>query len=193
MKHHEERRAKAADILSQQGYGKMKDIADHEVAKAVGEHDKQMHGGKKTHLKLKDGGKAMGKEPMHRLDRKPRSAGGRNKSHKEPKVSVNVINAGGKQPMPVPMAGSMAPHPPMPMPAPQVPAGPPPGVMASGAPPMSARPMMPPPGGMPQRPFKGGGPVRDKGNDIPHLEGGSGGGLGRLEKAAHEKTRRKAI
>ena len=113
MMHHEERRAKASSILSKHGYGKMKDIADHEIGKAVSQHDKQKHGGSKTKLHLATGGCATGGEPHSRLDRKPRAAGGRNKGHKEPHVAVNVINAGGKQPMPMPMAGAMPPHPPM--------------------------------------------------------------------------------
>lgn len=188
--HSSDRRERAQSILSKHGYGKMKGIA----AEAVHEHEDAEHGGKRTKLKLKDGGEAKGKEPPHRLDRKHRATGGRNKAHKEPKVSVNVINAGSKQqPMPMPMPGGMGPKPPMPMPAPQAPAGPPPGAMPP-KPPMGGAPMPGgmPPGGMPQRPFAKGGPVRSK-MDIPHLTGGAGGGLGRLEKAAHEKSRKKAV
>lgn len=189
---HKERRERAEKILKEHGYGVVKDIADHEIGKAVSEHDNQRHGGKKTHLKLKHGGAAKGKTPEARLDRKPRAAGGRNKGHKEPKVSVNVINAGGKQPMPMPPAPmGAAPHAPMPMPPQAAPAGPPP----MGGAPMPPHPMPPQgamPGGMPQRPFKGGGPVRSK-MEMPHLNGGAGGGLGRLEKAAAEAKRKKAV
>lgn len=180
MKNHsEDRRDRAVNVLAKAGYGAMKHLA----TDAVHQHEDHDHKGeKKTKLKLANGGCASGGKPDARLDRKPRAAGGRN-SHKEPKVSVNVINAG-KQPVPVPMGGPMGAPPAGAAPMPPHPPMAPPG-----------QPGMPPPGGMPgampQRPFKGGGPVRDKGNDMPHLEGGAGGGLGRLEKAAHEQKRKK--
>lgn len=193
-KHNEERRSKAANILSAHGYGKMKHLA----TEAVHDHEKNMHKGKKeTKLHLATGGCATGGAPHMRMDRKARAAGGRNK-HKEPHVAVNVINAGGKQPAPMPMpAGSMAMHPPM-MPPPQ--AAPP---MAPQHPPMPPpQGAVPPPGGMPQRPpmmnaggrlrRAGGGPVKNKTIEIPHLEGGSGGGLGRLEKAEAQSKRKSA-
>lgn len=183
--HSSDRRKRATDILAHHGYGKMKSVADKEVRRGIGEHEKAEHSSKKTKLKLKDGGKAEGKEPKSRLDRKPRAAGGRNKGHKEPRVSVNVINAGGKQPMPMGAAPSAPMPPPAARPPMAPPAGAPPPQMGAG---MPARPM---PGMMPQqqRPFKGGGPVRSKG-EHPHLEGGAGGGLGRLEKAAAQKKRK---
>lgn len=191
--HSELRRSLAKETLSKHGYGKMKEVADKEVRKGIGEHEKSEHGGKKTKLKLKDGGEAKGKAPKSRLDRKNRATGGRNKGHKDAKVKINILNAGGgKQPMPMspPSAMGAAPHAPMPMPPPQAPAAPPMG--GAGAPPMgSGMPARPMPGMAPQqgRPFKGGGPVRSKG-EHPHLEGGAGGGLGRLEKAAAQKKRK---
>ena len=185
-KHNAERRAKASEILSKHGYGKMKDM----VSKGISQHESHDHKGeKKTKLKLATGGAAKGEAPHNRMDRKPRAAGGRNKGHKEPHVSVNVINAGSKPPMAPPGGGMGAPMPPHPPMAPQAPpmAAPPPG--------MGAKPPMPPqgmpPGGMPPRPFKAGGPVKNNTVDIPHLEGGAGGALGRLEKANHEAKRKK--
>lgn len=187
--HNDSRREKASNILKSAGYGAMKSLA----TSAVHQHEEHDHkDSKKTKIKLATGGCASGGEPKSRLDRKPRAHGGRNKGHKEPKVSVNVINAGGKQPMPVP---AMPQKPPM-MPPPQ-------------ATPMPPRPPMPPQGaapmapqGMPQKPpgmmnaggrakRAAGGPVKNK-MDMPHLEGGSGGGLGRLEKAEHESKRKKS-
>lgn len=190
-----ERRKHASGILSRNGYGNMKDLA----TDAVHEHEAHMHkGDKKTKIKLSSGGEAKGKSPRHTLDRKPRAAGGRNKGHKEPRVAVNVINAG-KQPVPVPMpgAGMGGPRPPAPMAAPPAPMGPPPGAnpmaahppMGGPAPGMGMRPNGLHTGGRAKR--AGGGPVRDKDGDMPHLEGGAGGGLGRLEKAKHEEKRRK--
>ena len=192
-KHNEQRRSKAADILSAHGYGKMKHLA----TEAVHEHEGHDHKGeKKTKLKLANGGCAMGGAPHARMDRKPRAAGGRNK-HKEPHVAVNVINAG-KTPVPMPMpAGGMGtpPRPPM-MPSPQ--ATPP---MAPQRPPMMPPQGAPMAGGMPRPPMmnrggrlrrSGGGPVKNKTIEIPHLEGGSGGGLGRLEKGEAQAKRKSA-
>lgn len=186
--HDQDRRDRAEDILSQNGYGKIKHLADQEVRKGIAEHEKHEHGGKKTSLKLASGGCAIGGKPADRLDRKPRAAGGRNK-HKESKVSVNVINAGGKQPMPVPVpagAGApMPPRPPVPMPAPAAPMG---GAPAGGGMPVPRAPM----GGMPMqgRPFNKGGPVKNRGEGL-HMEAGAGSGLGRLEKESFEQKRKK--
>lgn len=46
-----------------------KAIADREVRKGFAEHDSQLHEGKKTHLKLRDGGHAEGGAAKKRLDR----------------------------------------------------------------------------------------------------------------------------
>lgn len=53
-------------------------LADHEIKKAIKEHDAQQHEGKKTHLKLKHGGEVEGHHGKHkRLDRATRKRGGR--------------------------------------------------------------------------------------------------------------------
>ncbi len=194
MKHAQDTdgRDRAKQILKDNDYKQDKALADREVRKGISEHEKQLHSGKKSRLKLAcggraDGGRAEGEAPKSRLDRKSRAHGGRNKG-KEAKVAVNVINAGSKPSMPMPPMGG-APMPPRPPMAPPQP--PPPG--AAGAPPMPQRPPMPPQGGMPGgRPFKSGGPVRNKSIGV-HLEGGAGGGLGRLEKAKAESKRKKAV
>lgn len=188
--HNDERRSKAKEILKGAGYGSMK----HLVEKGVGEHEGAMHKGKKkTPLHLATGGCASGGEPKARMDRKPRASGGRNK-HKEPKVSVNVINAGGKQNPPMMPPPAMA-HPPMPAPAPMAPQKPPmaaPQGMPPGGMPPGAMGMKPPgmmnSGGRAKK--AGGGPVASKGTDVPHLKSGAGGGMGRLLKAKHEQDRK---
>ena len=176
-----EHREKAAKILKGAGYGAMKkdlpgNVGQHEFHNPV----KEVEGMKM----LATGGCASGGKPRPRMDRKPRAAGGRNKHSKTPHVAVNVINAG-KTPVPMPMpAGGMAAKPPV-MPPPQAAPMPPHPMM-----PPQGGPPMPPPGGMPQRPFKAGGPVKNK-MDMPHLQGGAGGALGRLEKSEHEAKRKK--
>lgn len=48
------------------------------IKKAIGEHDKQLHRGKHTKIKLKDGGSVEGKKPKHHMHRaKKRAEGGR--------------------------------------------------------------------------------------------------------------------
>lgn len=161
------------------------------IREAINEHDDQLHGGKKTRLKLKDGGMAMGMEPKSRGDRKSRGK-------KPGKTIVNVVVGAEKPnaPMPAPM---MAPHPMMPPPA-GVPAPMPPHPMM---PPMAGRPPMP---GMPPQMAKKGGKVDSMRDPVKALEpfggtrlkaggrarkvlkdypidDGAGGGMGRLEKA----------
>lgn len=51
-----------------------KKIADHEVKKAIHEHDEQLHDGRRTKLKLRDGGAAEGRASRRRLDRGGRRA-----------------------------------------------------------------------------------------------------------------------
>lgn len=152
------------------------------IGKAFKEHDAQLHGGKRTKLKLSDGGCAMGGEPRARGDRKPRGKHGH-------KTVVNVVVGRGapdKQPVPVPV--------PVPPPG----AGP---VLAGGPP-------VPPPGMVPPGPlgqkhggrsFKKGGKVdsmRSKIKGLPDgrlkrggrakaavpMTAGAGGGEGRLQK-----------
>lgn len=133
---------------------------DHEVRKAFGQHDTQLHDGKKTRLKLRRGGVAEGESTRHRLDR---ASGGRARKGGKGHTSVNVIvapqggaGAGAAGGLP----GTM-PHPPIMPPAgpPMGGAGPlPPGAMPPGM--MPPRPpMMPPPGaGGPPPPGMGGPP-----------------------------------
>lgn len=118
---------------------------------------------KKT--KYASGGKVEGKAAKHTLDRKPRAAGGRTKG-KGNHVKINIINAS----KPAQGGLAMPTHAPMPMQAPAPPQ----------RPPMAA----PAPGMPPQRPMG-----LATGGKVPHLTGGSGGGRGRLQKAAAEKRR----
>lgn len=120
---------------------------------------------------------AQGKTAKKRLDKRPRYASGGGiddmdtpKKKGKSGTTVNIVIAGkGDQPTP----------PPMPVP---VPAGgppmPPPGAMPPGG-----APGMPP--GMPPKPgFKSGGAIKEP---KTKYNAGSGGGLGRLEKAAAQK------
>lgn len=179
QEHSSKRREKAKSILKGAGYGAMQNL----VTKGVHEHEKHMHKGKKeTSLKLATGGRAEGSAPESRLDRKSRAAGGRNRGKGKGKgnhVKINILNAG-KQPVPVPMPATPAVGKPPMAPAP-VGAAPPPPMGAMGRPPI------------PGVGLKSGGAARMKGKDVPHLKGGSGGGLGRLEKAAHEERRSKKL
>ena len=47
-------------------------LDDKEIKKAFSEHDKQLHGGKKTKLKLKDGGRVEGEHGRKRADKPSR-------------------------------------------------------------------------------------------------------------------------
>lgn len=156
------------------------------IREAIDEHDDQQHGGVKTRLKLKTGGRVEGEEKRERLDR---AKGGRTK-HAGHKTNINIVMPPGQDhpvPVPVPAGGpamgpggpppGMAPHPPM--------AGPPPG---AGGPPMG-----PPVGaGVPMPHKKGGRVKRDDGGAVvdpasgavmPVAKGGRikkafGGGMG---------------
>lgn len=163
-----------------------KAIADTEVKKAFGQHDNQLHDGKKTNLKLKEGGCVDGGSSKRRLDRgghvRKRADGG---STDDPAnmALTRAVNAGLAEKL-NPEAGrarggkagkgSKGSHvnvivagggdkQPMPIPVP-VGAGP-------GGPPMPPRPPMPPPGAMGPGgpPMMGGGP--------PMMPPGAGGGL----------------
>lgn len=153
------------------------------IREAMDEHDDQQHGGAKTRLKLKTGGRVEGEEKRDRLDR---AKGGRTK-HAGHKTNINIVMPPSQDhpvPVPVPAGGppmgpppGMAPHPPM--------AGPPPG---AGGPPMG-----PPVGaGVPMPHKKGGRVKRDDGGAVvdpasgavmPVAKGGRikkafGGGMG---------------
>lgn len=132
------------------------------IKEAVDEHDDQLHGGKKTRLKLKRGGHVEGEEKRHRLDR---AAGGRTKSKGGHKTIVNVVMPqGGHDAAPGGPGGPGAPSPMMP---PHPPMAPPPG--AGGPPPGMAGAGGPPPG-MPPRPPMG--PPVGAGVPMPHKKGG---------------------
>jgi hypothetical protein len=139
------------------------------IKEAFAEHDKELHPGKHTRLKFKDGGHVEGEKKAKRLDR---ATGGRTKSKGGHKTTVNIVmpQGGHDQPSaPPPMLPP--PHPPMaPPPPPPGPAG-----MGAGAPP--PRPPMGPPvgAGAPM-------PGRKTGGRVSDYDGGAGGGEARLEK-----------
>ena len=207
MKRHAERGEKEKlHRLAGGGHVGEKHLVDGEIKKAMGEHDAQQHGGKKTKIKLKAGGEARveGEHGRHRGDRPDRKrehraeGGGVHHKGKDGKGSkgthVNVIvapGAGGGGPAAGMGPPGMPPRPPM---APPM-AGPPPGGPPTGGPPPGAGgpppgmpprpPMAPPPGAggppgmMPHK--RGGRAEHAKGGVIEH---GAGGGSGRLEKMA---------
>lgn len=185
IEHARARKAKALIEKTGHAAGKLiseaEDRADDKavIRKAISEHDHQLHPGHHTRLALKDGGMASGGMTKPRGDRKGRGSG----------TKINIVVAPQAHSEPgMPMGpGGMPPHPPM-MPPPHPPmgpGGPPPGAM--GGMPPGGPPMMPP-GGMPPRPMglKGGGRVDG-------INGGAGGGVGRIEKAeangAHKNKR----
>lgn len=150
----------------------------------------------KARIKLRDGGHAEGSEPKHRADRLAR--GGKPK-HKGGHTTVNVVVAG-QHPKPVPVPVPK----PVPVPVNAGPAGP-------GAPPPPGAGPMPDPNAPPMGLKRGGRAKRSDGgsadlkmesqrdparNSPPgqfakggrtkaavKMDSGSGGGLGRLEKA----------
>lgn len=156
------RRKKARDLMTRTGYpagghlGRDKDESEDKdmIKKAIDQHDDQLHGGKKTRLKLKHGGAAEGEKEAERMDRPKRehhAKGGAAGKKGGTKVNVIVMPSGhgdapgGLAGGPPPM-GAAPPHPPMAPPPGAMPPHPPmapPGAMGAGG---------PPPPGMPPRP-----------------------------------------
>lgn len=158
------RNSKANSLLKRGGY-KSGGAVDSKVKAGVHQHEKHMHKGEKeTKLHLKRGGVADGEHGKQRIGKYAR--GGPTSSKKGTTVNVVIAGSGGQQ------------QPPQRVPVP-VPAGPPPGMPPR--PPMGAAPAAP--GGMPpaRPPMNTGGRIKKL---APHkYDAGSGGGLGRLEKA----------
>lgn len=187
-------RERAAELIKRSGYGHVPkaegghaDMAQDVkmIRTAVGEHEKNMHPGKKeTRLHFRDGGLAEGGMAPKRLDRKSRDS--KDKKHGT-QVNIVVAGKGGQDqpPMAPPMMGHppmmpppMPPHPPMPPPGGMPPGGPPPG-MGMGPPPGMPPGMSPggPPPGMLPRP-----PMAKRGGKIA-MTAGAGSGAGREQKA----------
>ncbi len=158
------------------------------IRKAIGEHDKQLHGGKHTDLHFAEGGAVPQK----------RAAGGAAK-HKG--AHVNVIVAPQVHPgMPGPGAMPPPPGAALPPPRPPMPMPPPPAMMpgapggVAGGPPVGAlapHPPMPIGPAVGMGPRKRGGKVwdekdgRKRGGKVSSIiDDGAGGGEGRLEKIA---------
>lgn len=196
-RHHQQRHERVQHILGHREHGGSADETSDKamIRKAFTEHDAQLHGGKKTRLKLASGGAAEGEQGHRRLDR----GGRKGASH------VNVIVApgagGGQQP-------AMAPRPvPVPVPVRPPMGGPTPGAMGPGGPPgmppgmppgLAARPGMGPPGVPPGMPIRaaGGRVRRASGGKVdassphgieepkmPHMEESARSALGRAAKS----------
>jgi len=168
--HAEKVRAYGGEVSDRQQDEKM-------IKRAIGEHEAHDHKGeKKTKLHFASGGHVEGDEAPMRPDRQRRASGGATKGgHSTKGTHVNVIVAPRGEPSGPQRPGlgmapppGMMPHPMMPPPPPGQPMGMPPGAGGGGMPP-----------GMGAKPFKRGGGVK--------LEGGAGGGLGRLEKSVESK------
>jgi hypothetical protein len=181
----------------------------HFAKEAVSQHETHDHPGKqKTKIKFSSGGSVDGMDSGGRADRAPRGRG--KVKGKGGKTVVNVLNmqhpgAGGGLPPgappprpPMPPPGAMAGGPPPPM------GGPPPGLPPGGPMKRGGRASEdgidtwrnPIKGANADQAKRGGKTHKSKrphaefkrGGKIPHLTGGSGGGRGRLEKAAFEAT-----
>lgn len=145
------------------------------VTKGIHQHDRQMHGGKLTKLRLKSGGRVHGEEPECRPDRRARG-GETGKKHGKVQINVNAAPQGdpqreamarqqgmqqgaqiGARAVAARLAGAGGGGPPpggVPMRAPMA-GGPPMAPAGAGAPPMQ-RPVVPPGGGGPPVMARGG-------------------------------------
>lgn len=173
--------------LKKAGYSSGGDIAEDKalIKKAIGEHDKQLHGGKHTKLKLATGGNVHGGKSHGRLDKKGRghvnvivnSGAGQAEKQQAMHQGMQAGVALGARAAAAKLGGGGGgpPRPPMAAPpGPAAPLGMPPG--PGGAPPLPAGPMQ-------MRPAPGmGGPMRRGGVVDMKLKTGSGGGLARLQK-----------
>lgn len=160
-------RKRAQNMVGGRKLGGRSDEAEDKslIKKAIGAHDKQLHGGKHTDLK------AAGFASGGRLDKFAR--GGRTKHKPHTKINIVVAPHGGNSEPAGPPGGLPGG---MPMPPPRPPMGPPPG-MGGGMPPGM------PPGGPPPMMRKSGGRVGyAKGGKVP-MTAGADTGKGRLEKA----------
>lgn len=194
MSHPYEHEAKTSHNRLLKSYG-----AGGQVAEGVHQHERAMHKGEpETKLHLNTGGRIPGRAAGGRLDQRAR--GGRTKGPS--RVNIIISNGGGaaerqqaqQQGMQIGarLASSAAP----PAPPPRPPVAPPgAGMMPPGAPGVGG----PPPGGM--APPPGMRPPMKRGGGVYPLKGdaGSGGGMGRLQKAGMESevnvrahTRRRA-
>ena len=204
---------KARHLMRRSGYkvgGHTDKAADTAlISKAFSEHDNQLHGGKKTHLKLKEGGAVEGRATGGRLDKMAR--GGHKKG--KPHVTVNVMNHP-QQPIspqipPIPVGLPAGGPRPMPAPPPMGAGGPP------GGPPMGGGPMGPggmkrggrtklASGGQPTQGYSKGkipGPSTEEhlasggrlsGRAAPKMTAGAASGEGREEKIKFYGTKPKA-
>lgn len=171
-------RAKARELITRTGYGKTGGYfnkasggaadSDHGqdermIRKAFGEHDTQLHGGKRTRLSFADGGMAA-----PRLDHGGRKPGGKKKGEG---TTVNIVVApqakadddSGAPPMPKPpMVGPKPPLMPPPPPPGGLAGGPggPPPPSGAGGPLPPGLPLGLPPGGPPGMPPGPPGPPR---------------------------------
>lgn len=165
------KRKNAREMLSKAGYKSGGHFGNkmigEEVRKGVGEHEENMHPGKKhTKLKLKDGGSVQSAAFGARVH-KPRGMHKGKKSH----TTVNVVVGAGKQPGPIPV----------PVGGPSMGAPPPPGGM----------PGMPPQGPMPGANrggrFCDGGSVKGKDSQRDSIKSTSGKVEGKLKRGGKAK------